>query len=173
MILTGDEIDREVRCGNIVISDYENRFVEPNSYGFHLGNLICFYESYEIDSYGYRRIQEIIIPEEGYCLLPDRFSSRADIGAHGEFPLCVPELYARLSTGLSGIFIQTSAPLGHTGAIVNWTLEIVVAQPVRIYPGMLIGKICFWENYGEATPYSGRYAGSTRTLPSLLTPRNR
>jgi dCTP deaminase len=78
------------------------------------------------------------------------------------------ELYARLSTSLLGMFIQTSAPLGHTGAIIPWTLEIVVTQCVRVYARMPVGKICFWENFGSPTQYDGRYNHSHSVVHSLM-----
>lgn len=167
MILTGSEIIRAVRDGDITISDFDERFIEPNSYGFHLGSRFAVYLDQEVDAFGRRRVEEEGIPEGGYVLQPDLFYLGHTHECMGS-RLYASELYARLSTSLCGIFIQTSAPLGHTGAIINWTLEIVVAQPVRIYPGMLIGKICFWRNRGPISLYAGRYVASERMVPSRL-----
>jgi dCTP deaminase len=172
MILTGARIAEEVDAGNIVISHFDRANIEPNSYGFHLGDTLCVYRNAEVDAFGSRSVEEIAIPESGYVLEPDKFYLGHTLERMGS-NCYASELYARLSTSLCGIFIQTSAPLGHTGAVVNWTLEIVVAHPVRIYSGLLIGKICFWMNYGKILPYTGRYAGSTRTIPSRLSLRDK
>ena len=168
MILTGAQIVEEVKRGAITISRFDEAFVEPNSYGFHLGRTLCVYDDAEVDAYGDRSVHQIAIPETGYVLEPDHFYLGYTEECMGGDNYSA-ELYARYSTSACGIFIQTSAPLGHTGAIINWTLEIVVAQEVLVYPGMLIGKICFWKNLGTIEPYSGRYRMSRSVVPSRLT----
>lgn len=52
-------------------------------------------------------------------------------------------LIGRSSTGRLGLFLQVSADLGHTGAEHKWTLELVAAKPIKIYPNMIIGQISF------------------------------
>ncbi|WP_227270866.1 dCTP deaminase [Roseobacter weihaiensis] len=167
MLLTGGKIHEEVCRNAITISDFDENNLEPNSYGFRLGEEIIVYDEAEVDGLGPRRTTKVTIPEHGYVLEPDRFYLGHTYETMGSNEYA-SEIYARLSTSALGIFIQTSAPLGHTGAIVKWTLEIVVAQHVIAYPKMLIGKICFWENTGEVRGYAGRYAGSQTVIPSLL-----
>jgi dCTP deaminase len=77
-------------------------------------------------------------------------------------------LYARRSTSTMGMWIQFSAPLGHTGAIIPWTLEITVTHPIIVYPGMLIGKIAFWRPQGDAYLYNGKYTHSIDVVASRL-----
>jgi dCTP deaminase len=77
-------------------------------------------------------------------------------------------LLARRSTSTAGLWIQYSAPLGHTGAIIPWTLEITAIHPIIVYPNMLIGKIAFWETSGARLNYNGVYKGSSDVTPSLL-----
>lgn len=171
MILTGEAIARHVSAGQIVIDPFDPANLEPNSYKFALAETLLYYESPVIDAYGEpesKSVQRIVIGEEGYVLRPGRFylgSSRERMGSR----IHAAEIYARLSTSLAGIFIQTSAPLGHTGAIIPWTLEITVAHAVRVYPNMPIGKICFWENNGPLWSYTGRYSGSTGVVQSKMT----
>lgn len=165
--MTGNMIREEVRRNAITISNFDERNVEPNSYGFRLGEDLIVYDEAEIDGMGTRKTSKVKIPEEGYILEPDRFYLGHTYETMGSVKYA-SEIYARLSTSALGIFIQTSAPLGHTGAVIKWTLEIVVAQRVIAYPQMLIGKICFWENSGAVNGYSGRYAGCQTVVPSLL-----
>jgi dCTP deaminase len=167
MILTGDRIWEAVKDGDIYISDFNPVLLEPNSYGFHLGPWLTVYLQSEVDAFGAKRTKSVAIPDSGFLLEPDRFYLGYTVECMGSRRYA-SELYARLSTSACGIFIQTSAPLGHTGAIIRWTLEIVVCHPVIVYPGMLIGKICFWSNRGSITPYSGRYTGSEGPVPSRL-----
>ena len=65
-------------------------------------------------------------------------------------------LLANFSTSSCGMWIQFSAPLGHMGAIINRTLEIMVAQEMVVYPYMRIGKHAFWDTLGEREYYSGK-----------------
>lgn len=174
LILTGIEIKKKVLSEQIVIKPFDIECIEPNSYKFHLGNMLLIHDCQVVDSYGRgmdRPVKRIVIPESGFVLMPKRFylgCTMEKMGSHAH--AC--ELYARLSTSLCGIFIQTSAPLGHTGAIIPWTLEIVVVHPVRVYAFMPIGKICFWKNLGEPTVYSGRYSKSKTVVQSMLSRAN-
>jgi dCTP deaminase len=167
MILTGNQIKQAVRDGDITISSFSEDFIESNSYGFHLGKELAVYTETPIDAYGLRPVDCIQIPDNGYVLRPNFFYLGHTLEQMGS-RIYAAELYARLSTSLCGMFIQTSAPLGHTGAIITWTLEIVVSHPVRVYAGMLIGKICFWKSHGQIEPYAGRYVASQFAVPSRL-----
>ncbi|MFM0288752.1 dCTP deaminase [Paraburkholderia megapolitana] len=174
MILTGNGIKSEVQMGRIVIEPYSLDCIEPNSYRFHLGSKLMVYRTDIVDAYESNKdaqVEEIEIPPEGYVLQPRQFylgHTKERMGSHSH----ASELYARLSTSLVGIFIQTSAPLGHTGAIIPWTLEIVTLLPVRVYANMPIGKICFWCNHGELMSYAGRYKDSSSVVSSMLSGEN-
>jgi dCTP deaminase len=167
MILTGNAIRDEFRTGDIMISPYFDEFVEQNAYCVHLGPTIVEYDCLSVDARSENTTIRRDIPEEGLLLYPERFylgHTQEIIGGK----TYASELYANLSTALCGMFIQTSAPLGHVGAVISWTLEIVVAHPVVVYSGMPIGKVCFWRNAGTRTPYEGRYLNSNTVVPSRI-----
>ncbi len=167
MILTGPEIGKMVREDRVIIEPYSEDCLDPNSYSFHLGETILEYEEPVLDVKSAFKSTGTVIPPEGFVLLPDRFYLGHTYEKIGGINFA-SEMYANLSTALCGMFIQFSAPLGHTGAVINWTLEIVVAQPLIIYPRMRLGKICFWKNLGSASQYSGRYCDSTTVIPSKI-----
>ncbi|AAZ36732.1 MULTISPECIES: dCTP deaminase [Pseudomonas] len=167
MMLTGSEIQRMRELKRIVIEPFDPRLIEQNSYACHLGSEIIEYDAEQIDPHeGLGTIQHTI-PEEGLVLQPRRFYLGSTVECIGGLDFA-SELYANLSTALCGMFIQTSAPLGHTGATICWTLEIVVTQPLRIYAGTKIAKVCFWKNFGAVRAYEGRYAGSQSVVPSRI-----
>ncbi|QGZ64598.1 dCTP deaminase [Paraburkholderia acidisoli] len=174
MILTGNEIELEVTKRRIVIEPYNKDCIEPNSYRFHLGSKLMVYRDDVVDAYESNKdthVTEIEIPKEGYVLHPKQFYLGHTVERMGSH-IHASELYARLSTSSTGIFIQTSAPLGHTGAIIPWTLEILTLLPVRVYAGMPIGKICFWCNKGEVKTYAGRYKDSRSVVSSMMSGEN-
>ena len=72
------------------------------------------------------------IPEEGFVLYPHVFylgvtEEYTETHAH------VPFLEGKSSTGRLGIDIHATAGKGDVGFCGNWTLEISVKQPVKIY----------------------------------------
>jgi dCTP deaminase len=150
MILTGSEIKKYLRNGDIVISPFNEEQLNPNSYNYRLGDVLTYKE----DSGEYKTIK---LPEEGFILYPNRVYLGHTFEVLGSRK-CAMSLIGRSSTGRLGLFLQVSADLGHTGAEHKWTLELVAAKPIKIYPNMIIGQISFWENYGEATLYEEGYS---------------
>ena len=169
MILTGDEILAEVNAGRIIIEPFEARLLEPNSYGFHLADSLLRYTSNPVDPFGTKDVEQLDIPPTGLVLERGRFYLGSTVERMGSRHYAA-HLYARFSISSCGLFIQTSAPLGHTGAVIPWTLELFAVQDVKVYPGMRLGKICFWLNRGEVDVYQGRYRASTSAVESLLSP---
>ncbi len=167
MILTGPEIEREINLKRITISPYHPACIEPNSYGFHLAPHFICYDEPVIDAYQTNKEYQFTIPKEGYCLEPKKFYLASTLETMGS-PYYAATLFARRSISTMGIWIQFSAPLGHTGAIIPWTLEITVSHPVIVYPNMLIGKIAFWKPLGVPISYDGKYNGSTDVVSSRL-----
>lgn len=172
MILTGRDIDREVRAGRIHIDDFDTDRIEPNSYGFRLGPDLIRYDQDVIDCYEPPATRRETMGTDGCVLLPGHFYLGNTMEAMGS-PHYAATLYASRSVSTLGIWIQFSAPLGHSGALIPWTLEITVAAPVRIYPGMVIGKIAFWAMQGAPRHYNGKYVGSTSVVASRLSLEHR
>ncbi|VTU34515.1 deoxycytidine triphosphate deaminase [Variovorax sp. PBL-H6] len=165
MILTGCEIEAMRQAGHIVIEPYDARYIEPNSYGFHLGEKLLRLDGDVVDPTISTPTTEIAIPEIGYVLQPGAFYLGHTVERIGGVRVSA-ELFANHSTAAMGMWVQTSAPLGHVGAVINWTLEICTTQAIRVYPRMRIGKICFWQNFGHIDTYAGRYSGSQSVVAS-------
>lgn len=163
MILTGSEIIKQVRSGNIVIDPFEEKFVNPNSYNYHLGPRIKIAPIDADDPDELKIWPEKDIPDEGFLLEPSRFYLGHTLEIIGS-QLFVTSLIGRSSVGRLGLYVQLSADLGHLGAIHSWTLEINVVQPVKIYRGMVIGQVSFWLPDGQCVYYSGLYGKSNYPL---------
>lgn len=167
MIVTGPEILAEVRRGRITIDDFEPERLEPNSYAFRLAPDLLRYEQDILECYQPPAARRLSMGPAGLVLEPGRFYLGSTMEAMGSAHYAAT-LYASRSASTLGLWIQFSAPLGHSGAVFPWTLEMTVAHPVRVYPGMIIGKLAFWSMQGEAEEYRGRYAGSTSAVASRL-----
>jgi len=69
----------------------------------------------------------------------------------------VPFLEGKSSVGRLGIDIHATAGKGDVGFCNHWTLEISVSQPVRVYHGMPIGQLIYFEVEGDIhTLYSSK-----------------
>jgi len=158
MILTGSEIEKRVRAGDIIISPFSISDVNPNSYNYHLDKTYIEISSdAAIDSKNpVRDLTTKIIPEEGLVLNPESFylcNTMEKIGSQKY----VTSLIGKSSMGRLGIYLQISANLGHQNEVHKWTLEIRCIKPVRIYPGMIIGQVTFWNVIGARIPSNGYY----------------
>lgn len=167
MILTGSDIHREVLAGRIHIDDYDPERLEPNSYGFRLADEILWYDQDVVDCFEPPVVRRRTIGPAGIVLEPEKFYLGATQEAMGSHHYAAT-LYASRSVSTLGVWIQCSAPLGHSGAVFPWTLEIKVAAAVRIYSGMVVGKLAFWSMQGEPAGYNGKYTGSRSTVASRL-----
>ena len=148
MILTGKQIDKEIRNGNIRISPYSYALMNPNSYNYRLGNVIYKVTDDVVDSKCETSYEKILIPKTGYCLQPGTLYLGSTLECIGSDVYSM-QLIGRSSIGRLGLFLQISAPLGHMGTYHCWTLELKVVQPLVVYPQMKIGQVSFWCVQGE------------------------
>ncbi|HSW88790.1 MAG TPA: dCTP deaminase [Candidatus Saccharimonadales bacterium] len=167
MILTGDKIHKEVKKGKIIIDPFVLTQINPNSYDFRLGNHLKIYKNYELDTRVENKTETITISSEGYILEPNKIylGHTEEIMGSNHY---VPIIRGRSSTGRLGLFIHITADLIDIGSINQWTLMMHTVQPVKIYPGMLIGQVTFWEVMGDIVLYNGKYQGSRGPMGSQL-----
>ena len=88
------------------------------------------------------------IPGEGLVLQP----GAVYLGVTEEYTEThrhVPFLEGKSSIGRLGIDIHATAGKGDVGFCNHWTLEISVAQPVRVYHLMPIGQLIYFEVSGK------------------------
>ena len=148
MILSDARILEEIENQNIVIEPFRRECLGSNSYDVHLGQYLAVYQDREIDARKHNKIQEIVIPEEGYVLQPNTLY----LGVTEEYTethSTVPFLEGKSSIGRLGIHIHATAGKGDVGFCNTWTLEITVVQPVRVYAGMPVGQLIYFEVDGE------------------------
>ena len=148
MILSDKRILEEIEKGTIKVVPYLRECLGSNSYDVHLGSTLATYDENELDAKKHNTISHFEIPEEGYLLLPSKFY----LGVTAEYTEThahVPFLEGKSSTGRLGIDIHSTAGKGDVGFCGNWTLEISVKQPVRVYKGMPIGQLIYFPVDGE------------------------
>ncbi len=148
MILSDATILAEIEKKNIVIEPFRRECLGSNSYDVHLGKYLAVYKDREIDARKHNQVVEIEMGPEGYVLQPNTLY----LGVTEEYTEShthVPFLEGKSSIGRLGIHIHATAGKGDVGFCNTWTLEITVVQPVRVYPGMPVGQLIYFEVDGE------------------------
>jgi len=154
MILTDQKIRESIRDGSIVIEPFDDKNLGANSYDVHLGAELAIYRDEILDAKKHNQVDHIMIdPVEGFVLRP----GRTYLGVTQEYTethKTVPFLEGKSSVGRLGIDIHATAGKGDVGFCNYWTLEISVHQPVRVYAGMPIAQLIYFEISGEVeVPY--------------------
>lgn len=162
MILSDTQIQASLASGAIKIEPYRPGCLGSNSYDVHLGKILATYDSQILDAKSHNKITYFEIPEEGFVLEPQCFY----LGVTEEYTEThqhVPFLEGKSSIGRLGIDIHATAGKGDVGFCNFWTLEISVKQPVRVYAGMPVGQLIYFEVQGEIlTPYNQKESAKYR-----------
>lgn len=156
MILSDKEILTQIEQGNILIEPFNRDCLGSNSYDVHLGRYLATYQNRVLDAKAHNTIEHFEIPETGFVLQPGTLYLGV-IEEYTETHKHVPFLEGKSSTGRLGIDIHATAGKGDVGFCNTWTLEITASQPVRIYSGMPIGQLIYFEVQGEIlNPYNSK-----------------
>lgn len=148
MILSDKRILEEMEKRSILIKPFNRSDLGSNSYDVHLGGILATYEDHILDAALHNKIKLIEIPDEGFILYPHVFYLGTTL-EYTETHNHVPFLEGKSSTGRLGIDIHATAGKGDVGFCGNWTLEISVKQPVKIYKGMPIGQLIYFPVDGD------------------------
>src|SRR6201989_3331326 len=148
MILSDTRILEEIEKGTIKIEPYDRENLGSNSYDVHLGKWLATYREHILDAKKHNEIEYFEIPDEGFVLYPHIFY----LGTQPEYTETLTHvlfLKGKSSTGRLGIDIHATAGKGDVGFCGNWTLEISVKQPVKVYAGMPVGQLIYFPVEGE------------------------
>jgi dCTP deaminase len=183
-ILTDSSIRQAVEAGDIQISPWNPEQVNPASYDVTLGDEVAVYDEwvhcYEREKTTYEDgrnfcIREAaidvkreptvrkfkMVPNYGWLLKPGIGYLMATAERISTLSY-VPVLDGKSSIGRLFLKIHETAGYGDPGFDGQYTLEVTVVHPLRIYPGMRIGQIRFHTLEGAVErPYvwTGHYQG--------------
>ena len=143
---------KEMEKGRIVIEPFNRDFLGTNSYDVHLGKYLATYKDRVLDARLHNEIEVFEIPKEGFILQNDTLYLGVTL-EYTETHDHVPFLEGKSSVGRLGIDIHATAGKGDIGFCNSWTLEISVKQPVRVYEGMPIGQLIYFQPDGEVERY--------------------
>ena len=174
MILSDRQILKEMEEKRIVIDPFHRENLGPNSYDIHLGKVLATYDDEVIDAKKDNPVTYQDIPPQGLILRPGELY----LGVTEEYTenhKHVPFLEGKSSAGRLGIDIHATAGKGDVGFCNYWTLEISCKRPVRIYSGMPIGQLIYFEVQGQVErPYAHKHSAKyhlnvgPRPVPSMM-----
>lgn len=172
-MLTGEAIKNAILTGDIMISDFDEKRLNPNSYNLRLGDKLLVYKltkhnlairsdhdkCIKFGNMLYECTDDLmntnyLDPRKDNPTIEYPIPENGFILYPGELYLgttmertftekYVPMISGRSSIGRLGIDIHKTAGFGDIGFDGKWTLEIVATVPVLVYPGMEICQIYF------------------------------
>jgi dCTP deaminase len=184
MLLNGDEIIEYHNKGLIKIDPWDPTKVGSNSYDvclYHkikiygkasiwvpLNRLICEYNII-LDPHKDNATTELEIPYDGLVIPKNKLI----LGGTNEVTEShasdlVPMIDGRSSIGRLGLMIHLTAGRGDIGYCGRWTLEIVAAEDVIIYPLMPIAQLSWVKTQSTTRRYQGHYQRETNITESRL-----
>ena len=180
MLLSDKDIRAEIDAGRVVLDPFEPAMVQPSSVDVRLDR---FFRVFENHRYPYidpaqeqPELTRLVEPDgdESFILHPGEFV----LASTYEVVTLPEDLAARLegksSLGRLGLLTHSTAGFIDPGFSGHVTLELsnVATLPIKLWPGMKIGQLCFFklssaaENpYGSAVNQS-RYQNQRGPTPS-------
>ncbi|WP_024356206.1 dCTP deaminase [Leucobacter chironomi] len=173
MLLSDHDINAELDSGRIGLTPSEASMVQPSSVDVRLDRYFRLFDNHKyavidpaVEQPELTRLIEVD-PAEGFILHPGEFV----LGSTFEKVSLPDDIAARLegksSLGRLGLLTHSTAGFIDPGFEGHVTLELsnVATLPIRLWPGMKIGQLCFFRlsspadrPYGAGATFS-RYLG--------------
>ncbi len=180
MLLSDRDIRTEVDRGRVGLEPYEPAMIQPSSIDVRLDRLFRVFENHRYPHIDPAQEQSELtrevepVGDEPFILHPGEFV----LGSTYEQVALPDDIAARLegksSLGRLGLLTHSTAGFIDPGFTGHVTLELsnVATLPIKLYPGMKIGQLCFFRlsspsehPYGSAASGS-RYQGQRGPTPS-------
>ena len=180
MLLSDRDILAEIEAKRISVEPYDESMIQPSSIDFRLDRYFRVFENHRYPHIDPAADQSDLtrevepVGDEPFILHPGEFV----LGSTLEVVSLPDDLAARVegksSLGRLGLLTHATAGFVDPGFSGHVTLELanVATLPIKLYPGMKIGQLCFFRlsspaehPYGSAK-YGSRYQGQRGPTPS-------
>ncbi|MBG0740900.1 dCTP deaminase [Paeniglutamicibacter antarcticus] len=173
MLISDRDIRAEIDAKRIALEPYDPAMVQPSSIDVRIDRLFRLFDNHKyahidpaVDQPDLTRLVEVA-PDEPFILHPGEFV----LGSTYEAVTLPDDIAARLegksSLGRLGLLTHSTAGFIDPGFSGHVTLELsnVATLPIKLWPGMKIGQLCFFRltsaaehPYGTGG-YGNRYQG--------------
>jgi dCTP deaminase len=180
MLLSDRDIHARVDAGDIVLDPWDPVMVQPSSVDVRLDR---FFRTFENHRYPHidpaeeqTDLTRMIEPQgdEPFILHPGEFALGSTLELVGLGVDLAARLEGKSSLGRLGLLTHSTAGFIDPGFSGHVTLELsnMATLPIKLWPGMKIGQLCFFQlsspaahPYGSAQ-YGSRYQGQRGPTPS-------
>ncbi len=152
MVLSDDDIKKEVKKGHIGIDPYDEKSVQPSSYDLHLDCKFLLFKNYKLGVYDVKEkndINELVdVSSDGFFIIhPGEFILGSTLEKVSIPANLVSRIEGKSSIGRIGLIVHATAGYVDPGFSGNLTLEMtnLLNIPIKIYPGMKIAQLAFFE----------------------------
>ena len=180
MLLSDHDIKAEIASGRVVLEPYDEGMVQPSSIDVRIDRYFRVFENHRYPHIDPAEEQPELtrvvepLPNEPFILHPGEFA----LASTYEVVTLPDDVAARLegksSLGRLGLLTHSTAGFIDPGFSGHVTLELsnVATLPIKLWPGMKIGQLCFIRlsspaehPYGSSL-YGSRYQGQRGPTPS-------
>jgi dCTP deaminase len=180
VLLSDRDIRAEIDSGRVELEPYDEEMIQPSSVDVRLDRFFRVFENHRyphIDPAEDQPELTVAVEPQGdkpFILHPGEFV----LGSTYEIVTLPDDVAARLegksSLGRLGLLTHSTAGFIDPGFSGHVTLELsnVATLPIKLWPGMKIGQLCFFRlsspsehPYGSAR-YGSRYQGQRGPTPS-------
>ena len=173
MLLSDRDIKAQIEAGRIGLDPLEMGLLQPSSMDVRLDKFFRLFDNHKYPFIDPKEQQDELTrlvevePNEAFILHPGEFV----LGSTFEFVSLPDDIAARLegksSLGRLGLLTHSTAGFVDPGFQGHVTLELsnVATLPIKLWPGMKIGQLCFFqlssasENPYGSLKYGSRYQG--------------
>ncbi|HPU12724.1 MAG TPA: dCTP deaminase [Aeromicrobium sp.] len=169
MLLSDRDILAQIDAGRVGLDPYEKNMIQPSSIDVRLDKFFRVFDNHKyphidpaVDQPELTREIEVGL-DEAFVLHPGEFV----LGSTFEYVTLPDDIAARLegksSLGRLGLMTHSTAGFIDPGFQGHITLELanVATLPIKLYPGMKIGQMCFFQLSSPAEhPYGSAAYGS-------------
>jgi dCTP deaminase len=169
VLLSDRDIRAEVQAGRVRLEPYEPAMIQPSSIDVRLDRFFRVFENHRYPHIDPAQEQAELtrqvepIGDEPFILHPGEFV----LGSTYEVVSLPDDVAARLegksSLGRLGLLTHSTAGFIDPGFSGHVTLELsnVATLPIKLYPGMKIGQLCFFRLSSPSEhPYGSSASGS-------------
>ena len=172
-LLSDRDIRAQLDSGRVGLDPYDPTLVQPSSVDVRLDRFFRLFDNHKYtvidpaqEQPGLTRLVEVA-PDEPFVLHPGEFV----LGSTLELITLPDDIAARLegksSLGRLGLLTHSTAGFIDPGFTGHVTLELsnVATLPIKLWPGMKVGQLCFFrlsspvENPYGSTAYGSHYQG--------------
>ena len=150
MFLSDIDIAKALKEGDIIISPFDKKRLQPASYDILLGNKFILTESHSTDSIDptkkkFAQIREVVLKKgKAFVLHPGVSILGLSVDYFGSKKYLI-QLHGKSSLARIGLLVHNTAGLVNPGHFLQITFELCNLNkvPIILTPGMEIGQITF------------------------------